>query len=108
MGGEGRSRRVTSENNDTAGGGFGQAARAGVFLRAWGGRMKSWPRQGGSLIDEVRRGAQTCHADSRVLSLLGGDHSAPQANRGAGRTALPSTDPQFRISFRGLADLTSA
>lgn len=64
MGGEGRSCRVTSENNDTAGGGLGQANRAGVFLRAWGGRMKSWPRQGGSLIDEVRMGAQTCYADS--------------------------------------------
>lgn len=66
VGGEGRGRRVTSENNDTAGGGLGQAARAGVFLRALGGRKKSWPRWGRSLIDEVRMGAQTCHADSRV------------------------------------------
>lgn len=71
MGGEGRGRRVTSENNDTAGGGLGQAARAGVLLGAWGGRKKSWPLQGRNLIDEVRMGAQTCHADSRVPEPLG-------------------------------------
>lgn len=70
-GGEGRGRRVTSENNDTAGGGLGQAAGAGVFLRAWGGRKKYWPRRGRSLIDEVRMGAQTCHAVSRVPEPLG-------------------------------------
>lgn len=101
MGGEGRSRRVTSENNDTAGGGFGLAARAGVFLRAWGGRMKSWPRRGGSLIDEVRMGVQTCHADSRVLSLLGGDHSTPRANRGAGRRAPPPQTPSLEYPSEG-------
>lgn len=109
MGGEGRSRRVTSENNDTAGGGLRQAAWAGVFLRAWGRVDEVLASQGGSLIDEVRMGAQTCHADSRVLNLLGGDHNAPRANRGASRRAPHHhRAPQFRISFRGPTDLTSA
>jgi hypothetical protein len=66
VGGKGLGLGVTSENNDTAGGGLREAAGAGVFPRAWGGRKKFWPCRGRCLIDEVRMGAQKCHADSRI------------------------------------------
>lgn len=102
-GAEGRGRSVTSENNDTAGGGHREAARAGVSPGAWGWRKKSWPRRGYCLIDEVRMGAQTCHEDSRIACALWAVIRAdPRPTGGAGRSTPSTADPHFRTSFRGL------
>lgn len=98
MGGEGRGGGVTSENNDTAGGGHPEAARAGVSPGAWGGPKMSRPGRSRLLIDEARKGVRTCSTDLRISRASWAVISADLGPTGeAGRSTAPH--PHFRTSF---------